>query len=103
MTQKWYKTLLHNKKDLEESLIYNSRTAFCDGLIQTREKEEIIIHNNLVAIDLNLKILHPLIEFVNYCESQDRDPVEVGDTYERYEAGKSEPNIIENPLNTFIQ
>lgn len=103
ITKKWHKRLKEDKEELEANLVFKSRTSFCNGMTTARDQDEILLHHNLVAVDLNLKILEPLFEFLEYCDEKSLDALEIPERYLRQAIGESEGVEFENPLDFFIK
>lgn len=102
ITQAYYKQLQTDKKQLEQQLVHGSRTNFITGEVIHRGKDEVEIHINLAAIDLNLNMLIPLFEFKEWCEEQDVEILDVPHEYERVEVGREGKIQYTNPLDLFI-
>lgn len=100
ITERYYESLLDHKKDLKERLFDLSVNKFCGNGINQRSEEEISAHTRLIAVDMVLNDLQPLFEFKAFCNRENLEMEDVGETYK--EITGLEEIEHENPLTNFI-
>jgi len=100
ITTLYIQFLKKHSEELKDSIFEISKFNFIGSNILTRSPEEISYHTRLVAIDLVLSDLRPLIAFKDKCNQEEWDMLDIAETYEEDILGEKLRH--QNPLDLFI-